>query len=145
MKVVFNQDPKETHFLNVDVDVWSKFPLDQLIVALGDEVFVHYVGLEGERYGAHFSLSHSFQKDADTLTRRLATLITNLPRTARKLWNNAQVRQFNIGMQSGVKPPSHKICIKKQTLEAVVRVGGSIVVTTYAAQVKSYKRRSRNL
>ena len=140
MKTVFNQGPKEIHFLNVDVDVWSKFPLDQLIAALGNKVFVHYVGLEGKRYGAHFSLAGSFQKDADTLTSQLATLISKLPTAARKLWNSAQVRQFNIGIQGGVKPLSHETCIKQQTLEAVVRVRGSVVMTTYAAQVKSYKR-----
>ena len=138
---VWEQDQEETHFLNVDVDVWSKSTLEPLVAALGRRIGIHYVGDEGKQYGAHFSLAHSWGKDADTLTRQLATLVTTLPGPARRLWDNARVKDFNVGIQSGITPHSHEVAIKESTVALVARVGGRLVITTYAADVAPSRRR----
>jgi hypothetical protein len=126
----WNED--ETRFLNVDVDVWARFPLDDLVAAFGSKVFVHHVGPEGRRHGAHFSLAGGGD-DADQLTRRLVALVTGLPRTARSQWSRAIAREFNVGIQGGIEPRTHEVRLEADTLALVARVGGRLVVTTYAA------------
>ena len=122
----------QTHFLNVDLVVWSRSPLDELVAAFGKRVDVLYVGSEGRRYGAHVELA-SVSKSVDALVRGLARLVTNLPETPRALWDRAQRREFNIGIQAGHEPHCHELRLKPDTLEAVVSLNARIVVTTYAA------------
>jgi hypothetical protein len=123
---------RETAFLNVDVDVLSATPLERLVAALGRSVSVHYVGREGRRYGAHFALYGP--RTADSAIRRLVRKIEKLPRPARKLWDTARRRVFNIGLQSGVRPHSQEFEVTGDAVEAVSRVGGSITITVYAVE-----------
>jgi hypothetical protein len=131
----------ETHLLNVDVDVWARFPLDLMVAAFGERVFVHYVGSEGKMFGAHFSIPGG-GRDVDKLTQKLAALVTKLPRAAKVLWNRAISREFNIGIQAGVKPHSSELRLEHTTLAAVARVHGRLVITTYAPEVRSRPGRS---
>ena len=123
---------EQTHFLNVDVDVYGRTDLQPLVAALGKKVIVHYVGPEGREQSAHFSLASAYGEDADTLTHRLAGLIKRLPLAARQIWDRARRRDFNLGTQAGMKPFSHEIALTMRTLDRVVQVGGRIVNTTYA-------------
>ena len=137
-------DNNETQFLNVDLDVWSRSPLDELVAAFGKRVFVLYVGREGRRYGAHVALvRYSTSKKADTVIRALARLVADLPEAPRAIWDRAQSRELNIGIQAGHTPHAHELRIKPDTLEAVASLDARIVVTTYAAGRKRKKRNQR--
>ena len=125
----------ETQFLNVDLDVWSRSPLGELVAALGKRVDVLYVGREKRRYFARLELTHHHsRKKADTVIRALAQLVANLPEAPRAIWDRAQSREFSIGIQAGYAPHAHELRIKPDTLEAVARLNARIVVTTYAAR-----------
>jgi hypothetical protein len=125
-------DEGETKFLNVDVDVWSGSPLDDLADAFGKKVCVLYVGKEGRRYGAHLELA-AFPSDADRMIRRFVTLVEQLPRSGRAAWNRARVREFNVGVQAGTKPDSHELRLQPKTLKAVARINARLVLTVYGA------------
>jgi hypothetical protein len=133
----------ETAFLNVDLDVYSRAPLDRLVAACGRKVSVHYVGKEGGRYSAHLSLAHSFNKSADVLIREFARLLARLPKRAQDGWKRAQSREFNIGIQAGYQPYSHELRLRPKSLEAAARLGARIVITTYAPPRKREIRRAR--
>ena len=120
------------HFMNVDLDVLSGSPLEPLATAFGKAVSVLYVGREGRLYGAHFELADSYEKDADALMQEFVDLVRGLPPSVRKLWNSAKSRNFNVGIQSALKPVCHELRLTAETLEAVARVRGSVVITTYA-------------
>lgn len=120
------------HFMNVDLDVLSGSPLEPLATAFDRAVSVLYVGREGRLYGAHFELADSYEKDADALMQEFVELVRRLPPSVRKLWNGAKSRNFNVGIQSALKPHCHELRLTAETLEAVSRVRGSVVITTYA-------------
>ena len=120
------------HFMNVDLDVLSRSRLEPLAKAFGRAVSVLYVGRQGRLYGAHFELVDSYRKDADTLMRAFVDLIRGLPPSVRQLWDGAKSRDFNVGIQSALKPHCHEMRLSVETLDAVCRVGGSVVITTYA-------------
>lgn len=101
---------------------------------MGRRIHVHYAGEERGAYSAHFSLASAYMRDADTRVRRLVGLIDSLPAPARRLWDRAHRRDFNIGIQGGMTPFSHEMALDESTVAAVARVRGRIVVTTYAVE-----------
>lgn len=122
-----------TQFLNVDLDVWSKRPLEPFVTALGKHLYVHYVGREGTRHGAHVALARD-SASADTTARALARLVEKLPKAARRLWDTASAREFNIGIQAGLTPHAHEVRLSPATLEVIARLTARVVVTTYSPE-----------
>lgn len=128
-------EPEGTHFLNVDLDVFSKTPLDPLADAFGAKVVVLHSGKRGRRYSAHFEVGEYVRNPhADRLIGRLVHLVKRLPRSARRLWNNADVREFNIGIEAAKTSPVFELRLRPETVAAVAGVRGRIAVTIYGPQ-----------
>jgi hypothetical protein len=124
-----------TTFLNVDLEVISRTPLDPLVQAFGRKVDVLHVGPWGRRYGAHVEVAGSgYRGNADSLIRRLATLIKALPQSARRLWDTAQSREFNVGIEAAAKSRTFELRLERETLMAVAGIAGRIVITVYAPE-----------
>jgi hypothetical protein len=126
-----DEEAETTTFLNVDLDILSRSPLEPLVEALGKGVFVHHVGREGKQHGAHVSLS-SYDQSADSLMRAMARRVEKLAPVAKKLWNTAVSREFNVGIQAGLSPHCHEVQLTNETVRLVGRLGGHIRITTYA-------------
>lgn len=140
-------DPAQarTTFLNVDLDIWSRAPLERLVEALGTNVVVLRVGQENGRHGAHLEHAASGSNgDVDRAIQRLVRVVDRLPPAIRRVWNRAQRREFNVGIQSGMKPHACEFRLKPETLEAIARVNSRLALTVYGAAVsESAKARSR--
>jgi len=131
---------KATTFLNVDLDLYSRSNLQPLVAALGQRVFTLHVGRKGQTYSAHLELSRE-PKTADLAIRSLAALIDTLPKAERKLWDTANVRDFNVGVQAAMRPHSYEIPLAYETIKIASALKARIVFTIYAAEVpKSVKR-----
>jgi hypothetical protein len=127
-----------TQLLNVDLDIYSRSRLEPLARVLEKKLFIHYVGWEKDLYSAHLSLS-GFGQSADALILHLAQIIRKLPESAKKLWGSAKSREFNIGIQAGIRPKAYEIVISQKSVGVLAELGGSIVVTTYPASITSPK------
>jgi len=130
-----SHNTEQTTFLNVDLDVTSRSRLESLVEAFGSQVHVLYVGREGTRYAAHLELADASPASADFAIRALAVLVKRLPQAKRKLWDRAQYREFNIGIQAGLSPKSYELRLRPETLKRVASVGGRVGITVYAAQL----------
>jgi hypothetical protein len=123
-----------TQFLNVDLDIWSRRPLQRLVDAFGRQVVVLNVGEENGRWGAH--LEHAMdasRSDVDTAIQRLVRIVQRLPSDARRIWDGAERREFNVGIQSGVTPYASEFRVEPATLEAIARVNARLALTVYGA------------
>jgi hypothetical protein len=124
---------RKTHqskgFLNVDLDVYSRSNLAPLAAALEPKTFILYAGREVNRYGAHFELC-GLPKSADAAILGLAALIRSLPSAARKLWDTATTRDFNIGIQANATG-SWKTELSIRSIQLVASLNARIVVTVY--------------
>jgi hypothetical protein len=121
-----------THFITVDLDVLSRRKLSLLVEGLGRRrVFVLHEGRWGSRYSANVELD-GWNKTADQQIQGLVALIRRLPHAARRLWDDAQSRVFNIGIQAGLHPHSHELRLSGRTVREAAQVGAAIVITTYA-------------
>jgi len=122
-----------THFLNVDLDIYSKADLHPLVTALGKRVVVLYVGRIRQTHCAHLELA-KMTKTADATICGFCSLIEALPKPERGLWNAAKVRDFNIGVQAGMQPHSTEFALPAGTLKAAHELGARIVFTVYAPE-----------
>jgi hypothetical protein len=126
-------DSPETHFLNVDLDIYSKRDLQPLVKAFGSKVHVLYVGRERAKYSAHLEIA-GLTKTADSTLRAFCRLIERLPERARRLWTSATVRSFSIGIRAGTHPNPCDFTIQPGTVKAVSDLGAEIVLTIYAPE-----------
>jgi len=60
-------------------------------------------------------------------------VIGSLPRSSRRLWNNASRRVFDLGFQGGFKPFSSEFDITEEAVAAIAALGGTMKVTIYIA------------
>lgn len=124
----------DTHFLNVDLDVFSRASLEPLAAAFGSTVLPLNVGRDGRRHRAHFELNAGNRKSADALIAAMVALVKGLPKSARSVWNGAYRRDFNVGVQAGFKPRSYELSLTPETLKLVSSVNARVVLTIYAAE-----------
>ena len=135
MKVTYELDESRTHYLNVDLDVWSRARLEPLAQALESHMSVLYVGGAGRRHEAHFEL-HGGPPDAKASETLLGLVrrIERLPPTVKRVWAQASRREFNVGVQAAAEPYSYEVRLSPKAVEAAARVGAGIVLTVYAPQ-----------
>jgi hypothetical protein len=122
----------KTTFLNVDLDIYSTVPLESLVKAFGRRVLTLYVGPDGRRHAAHLEMAGA-SSNPDQLIRSFVRLVQRLPRAQRRLWDNAQLREFNIGIQSASGPASYELHLKPATVKAASEITATIGVTVYGA------------
>jgi hypothetical protein len=125
-------DAAATSFLNVDLDIDSRVPLERLVEAFGARVVVLHVGRVGARAQARLELAAAAKGPDDALG-RFVRLVRQLPRSARRDWNRATRREFNIGIQAAQGPHHFELAIRPATLQAVAAIGGRIGLTVYGA------------
>jgi hypothetical protein len=121
--------------MNVDLDVLSRRTLEPLAQAFGKRASQLYVGPVDRYYTGHFELAASYKKDADALIVGFVRLIKRLSRSGRAAWTHAYRRDFNVGIQGGMRPRSFELAIKAETLALIRSVNARLVVTVYAAEV----------
>ncbi len=131
--VIYKAEPMGTHFLNVDLDIYSRRNLQPLVTALGKNVMVLYAGRVRRTHEAHLELA-TVTKTADATIRGFCTLIKALPKVERALWNAARARDFSIGVQAGRQPRSTDFALAPETLKATYELGARIVFTVYAPE-----------
>ena len=119
-------------FLNVDLEVGvrTRARILPLVAGLGRTLFELYRGRIGSLYRAHYEV-RGCMRDANNTIHELAATIEALGPHARRAWNAATVRDFNIGveLERGVK--SIELAIEDTALRHVVALGGRIVFTVY--------------
>jgi hypothetical protein len=130
-----------THFLNVDLDLTSRKDLGPLVEALGAKVVLLHSGRKRGSYGASLELTELRYRDADACIARFIHLVRRLPPSARRLWDGATARRFDVGIQAGAKGASFSTRIKAGTLRRVAEIGGELAITVY---VPAPRRRPRS-
>jgi hypothetical protein len=123
-------------FLNVDLDIHSAAPLEPLVAAFGRAAYALYVGREGRSHSAHLELA-GMPRNPDHAIRRFVALIDKLPRPARRIWNQARIREFNIGIEAGMARDTYLAHVDADTISAIARVNARIGITVYGAESNS--------
>ena len=120
-----------THYLNVDLEIYSKRDLQPLVKRLGRKVVVLYIGREYGKFCLKLEVAKNV-RTADAAIRTFCNLIEALPKPERALWNTATLRSFSIGIEAGTHPNPCDFTIRPKTVAAVSLLGAQIVLTIYA-------------
>lgn len=119
-------------FLNVDLVVTSKEPLETLVEAMGDEqiVVLHADRAEGLHRVTLELYEFSRFVDADACIAKFVELVRGLPSSARRCWDGAERRCFDVGIEG--EAARFRVVVAPATLAGVVEVGGEIAISVYA-------------
>ena len=127
----------KTQFLNVDLDIVSKSDLKPLIDAMGDRIIVLYVGRVKRHYEAHLELAGSplpqagHPKSPESLVLGFCKVIRRLPPDAKKLWDDARTRSFDIGIEARGPYRYYWFALTQKAIRAALEVNAQIAVTVY--------------
>ena len=120
-----------THFLNVDLDIYSRRDLEPLVKRFGTKVIVLFVGKERGKYSAHLEIARNCTTPDSTI-RAFCRLVNDLREPERKIWDAAVVRSFTIGVQAEIGSPVRDFQVRQETVMSVSEIGAEIVLTVYA-------------
>lgn len=152
------------HFINVDLEVWSKEDLAPLAEALEPKSVVLHVGKLRRRF--HLSIEASFSpKTPDDAISDLLEIARALPPAAKQLWKRAESRVFNVGYNAGEdvnilserpvgsgrwypRTPSkavrpYEVTFSPDLLRAVVKAGATLGTTIYPPTKELPSRRTK--
>ena len=119
----------EVHFLNVDLEVRGPNDLQPLVDDFGDDVINLHAGRVHDHYLATFEAPET--ADANELIFYFCHLLESLGSEARRIWDEASLKVFDIGYEAGLGPTSYQSTLRPETIAAVARVGAAIRVTVY--------------
>lgn len=120
-----------THFLNVDLEIESHHNLQPVVEDFGDDVHNLYCGEAQGHYLASFELRGASGTDPDSIIYSFCTLIESFDNEAKRLWESAFTKVFDIGYEAGSEPISYSSEIRVGTIERVALLGASVRVTIY--------------
>jgi len=116
-------------FRNVDLHIRSRRSLQPLLEAWPSAQTPTRVGTAAPRW---LVLNGPGGKTATETVQKLLRLVHALPRPARRCWNDAATRTFDIGVQAGLGPRSfEEVHLDRNVLAAISRVGGQLLITIY--------------
>lgn len=121
-------------FLNVDLEVEAKEPLDYICAEFSTTDAHHLYNGESKRgYLANFECACGGSGcDPDSIINEFCDLIELFDEKAMKLWDSALSRTFDIGYEIDPKEKNRFHSeLKVQTIKRISDIGASVVFTVY--------------
>ena len=123
-------NPMNVQYLNTDLEIESKSDLSEIVEEFGEDVLLlHHGEIRGYQH-ASFSIAGG-STDADAAINSLCTLVEQLPRDVRAIWDGCCSRLFDVGYESGKSPQNFRSEIRAATIQRVANIGAGVVVTIY--------------
>lgn len=122
-----------THYLNTDLDLWSREdlrPLTRALLRAG--MFSLHVGMEERHeWRAPLEVNQDLRTPQATMSAML-NAIESLKPAARARWNRCRRRDLNIGYECGDSPHRIEHGVPRRMLERIATLGLSLRVTLYS-------------
>jgi len=134
-------------FLNVDLDIISRSDLQPLVDAMGGQIFTLFSGRVKRHFEAHLEVEGSALPSAshlstpESLILRFCKVIRELPPDARRIWDDAKTRSFDIGIGSGKPDRYYWFDLSPKALQAALEVNARIAVTIYGPMKRVSRKR----
>jgi hypothetical protein len=159
------RDLSGPHFINVDLEVWSREDLATFAAAVESRSVVLHVGKVRRKFFASIEASSVRPLAPEQTIRALLKVVESLPPRADRLWRLAESRVFNVGYEGGEfvsllyeRPAGSgrwyprgkgktagpcETSFSPELLRAVANVGGTIATTIYPPRREVPSRRPK--
>ena len=160
------RDLRGPHFINVDLEVWSREDLAPFAKAVASRSLVLHVGRVRRKFLASIeSRSAGALTSPERTIWALLKVVEALAPAASRLWKHAESRVFNVGYEggefvsllyerpvgsgswypkrSGKTAGACETSLTPELLHAVARVGGTIATTIYPPRREVPSRRPK--
>ena len=136
------QKMQKTRYITTDIVVDTDYECDNLISSFQDD----YTGVfkyDGHKHKWHISIMPISHGDPERFINMLHKQIMSFPQKAKEEWDNAAVKEFYIGYQSGFEPHcvNHHLSIESIRLLSELNAGVGIAV--YATDKDSSEDESK--
>lgn len=119
-------------FLNVDLDIESRFSLDPLLSELGDRVHVLHSESKPNKHFVVMEICRLWKVPSpDKTIAALCDVVESISPNARKIWKQARRKIFNVGLDIDSKASHLCISISDRSLHRIADLGGSVAFTCY--------------
>jgi len=127
-------------FLNVDLLIGGRFDSEPLLQALGGDVFLLHEDavIQGKKCML-VELARPGLDVVRTLS-RLVAWVERLPPRARRSWERASIRRFDIGIQAGKSPHETHWVVPQRLVAALAKIGADVALTVYGAEWRDGRR-----
>ncbi len=120
-----------TEFRAVDLVIRSRYSLAPLVAAWPWAQVPE--SMAGRRLGWIIVRPDVEPRTCESAVKSLLRLIRSLPPGARRCWNAAYSKTFDVGIQAGLSPGTfEQVTLSQGILEEVAKVGGRVRITVYA-------------
>ncbi len=120
----------EVHYLNTDLEIESLHDLSKIVDEFGEGVSVlHHGEIRGYQQ-ASFEIAGN-TNGADEVINYFCSLVENLSKEVRLIWDGSCSRTLDVGYESGTLPSSFRSEIRASTIKRVAEIGASIIITIY--------------
>jgi hypothetical protein len=131
-------------FLNVDLDLESKKPLDQLLAELGETVEILYNGpLDHVAHYAALEINEGKDNDPDSIINAFCKRIERLSPASQAIWKKCTARRFDIGVLSSTTSRKEykglRLDLQPKTLGRVAALSAQVVFTIYPKNTSTKK------
>jgi len=118
-------------FLNIDLDIESLVDITPIVKEWRKRTAVfRHEEVDGVFYGS-FETAYDGGYGVSKIIDEYVSLIEGLSPTSRKIWDQAQKREFDFGYESGSKPNNFHSRIEADYVNKLANLGGIIVITIY--------------
>ena len=122
---------RPTGYLNVDLDIVSSSSLDTLAEEMGKAVLVLHSGPFVGRQRLLRLESLRWSNSPDAAARELCRAVERLSPGARRVWERARCREFNVGYELPTGLLAVQVTLQPETVKRIVALGGTVAFTCY--------------
>jgi hypothetical protein len=127
---------RSTRYRNTDLEVTSPSDLQLLADALTAQGVLQLAVVSGDdgEWHATFETETVFSEPETNIVAMLDA-IESLPSPIRAMWNECSKREFNVGYDCGLEPPSFTQALSESTLGRIAALGATLRLTLYAVEL----------
>ena len=119
-------------FLNVDLEIKSRFTLKPLLSALTPRLYILHSESKPNKHFANLEVSRFWKNPSpDKTIAALCDALESLSPKARGVWKKAHSKVFDIGLNIDPKASHLHQALSNNSLRRIANLGGTIIFTCY--------------
>ena len=131
-------------FINIELEIRDSKDLGPLLIAFGEKFSLNYCGqLSRGKYLLSGALATAGRpgRSPDAIASELCRMIRELKSSARRIWNKASDRVFDVGLDATTDRKSIVDLFGHKTVSDIGKLGARIAVSVYTQDLEKKRKK----